>query len=179
MQPRLALPAHCSAIVRAAFLPTPHVSPERRKPTPPATDSPAAQVSGLVAVRATVIGLAKVGLAWSPGHRLGQRHLYRLRSSRRRQSMRRLALLPHACELREAHRRRKLPVPSLVRAPHVVHAALPLPAVRAAPCAAVAVLRTAVAAPLLRNKSRFNRGCRCARPSAPVDCVTSQMRSPQ
>jgi hypothetical protein len=153
--------------------------PRAAKPTPPATDSPAAQVSGLVAVRATVIGLAKVGLAWSPGHRLGQRHLYRLRSSRRRQSMRRLALLPHARELREAHRRRKLPVPSLVRAPHVVHAALPLPAVRAAPCAAVAVLRTAVAAPLLRKKSRFNRGCRCARPSAPVDCVTSQMRSPQ
>ena len=59
----------------------------------------------------------------------------------------------------------------------IVRAALV--AARSISLAAVSAQCTAVTAPLPRKKSRFNRGCRCTRPPAPVGCSTSQMRLPR
>jgi hypothetical protein len=59
----------------------------------------------------------------------------------------------------------------------IVHAALV--AARSVSLAAVTAQCPVCAAPLLRKKSRFNRGSKCARPPAPVGCSTSQMRLPQ
>ena len=59
----------------------------------------------------------------------------------------------------------------------IVRAALV--AARSISLAAVTAQCTVGAAPLPRKLSRFNRGCRCARPPAPVGCSTSQMRLPR
>jgi hypothetical protein len=103
-----------------------------------------------------------------------------MRSPRLAASSRRCARLPGnrvAASPRAAapQMRPRLALPAHCSA--IVHAALV--AARSVSLAAVTAQCPVCAAPLLRKKSRFNRGSKCARPPAPVGCITSQVRSPQ
>ena len=103
-----------------------------------------------------------------------------MRSPRLAASSRRCARLPGnrvAASPRAAapQMRPRLALPAHCSA--IVHAALV--AARSISLAAVTAQCTVGAAPLPRKLSRFNRGCRCARPPAPVGCSTSQMRLPR
>ena len=103
-----------------------------------------------------------------------------MRSPRLAASSRRCARLPGnrvAASPRAAapQMRPRLALPAHCSA--IVHAALV--AARSVSLAAVTAQCPVCAAPLPRKLSRFNRGSKCARPPAPVGCITSQVRSPQ